>query len=71
MCDDGSLDSTSEKAENSGAIVIKHEKNAGKGTALISIFDYIKKLDFDVAITIDGDGQFLPVRNAKISRTNY
>ncbi len=67
VCDDGSLDSTSEKAENSGAIVIKHEKNAGKGTALISIFDYIKKLDFDVAITIDGDGQFLPEEMQKLA----
>ncbi len=60
VCDDGSSDSTFKKAENSGAIVLKHEKNFGKGKALKSLFDYVKKLDFDVMITIDGDGQFLP-----------
>lgn len=60
VCDDGSTDSTFKKAENSGAIVLKHEKNFGKGKALKSLFDYVKKLDFDVMITIDGDGQFLP-----------
>ncbi len=60
VCNDGSSDNTSKKAENSGAIVIKHEKNLGKGKALKSLFDYVKKLDFDVMITIDGDGQFLP-----------
>ena len=60
VCDDGSSDSTSKRAENSGAIVIRHEKNFGKGTTLKSLFDYVKKLDFDVMITIDGDGQFLP-----------
>ena len=58
--DDGSTDLTSEKAKNSGAIVIRHEKNIGKGKALKSLFDHLKKLDFDVAVTIDGDGQFLP-----------
>jgi glycosyltransferase involved in cell wall biosynthesis len=58
--DDGSTDLTSEKAKNSGAIVIRHEKNIGKGKALRSLFDHLKKLDFDVAVTIDGDGQFLP-----------
>jgi len=69
VCDDGSSDSTSKKAENSGAIVIKHEKNSGKGAALKSLFDYVKKLDFDVVVTIDGDGQFLPEEMEKLSRS--
>jgi len=68
VCDDGSSDSTSEKAENSGAIIIKHEKNSGKGTALKSLFNYVKKFDFDVVITIDGDGQFLPEEIEKLSK---
>jgi len=67
VCDDGSSDSTSKKAENSGAIVIKHEKNLGKGAALKSMFDYLKKLDFDVVVTIDGDGQFLPEEMEKLA----
>jgi len=67
VCDDGSSDSTSKKAENAGATVIKHEKNTGKGTALKSLFNYVKKLDFDVLITIDGDGQFLPEEMEKLA----
>ena len=60
VCDDGSEDHTSEKAEKSGAVVIKHEYNSGKGASLKSLFSHAKNLDFDVLITIDGDGQFLP-----------
>ncbi len=59
VCDDGSFDETSNEAKNAGATVIKHEKNHGKGAALKSLFDYAKKTDFDVLVTIDGDGQFL------------
>jgi glycosyltransferase involved in cell wall biosynthesis len=66
VCDDGSTDSTSIKAKNSGAVVIKHTKNFGKGIALKSLFEYIKKFDFDVAVTIDGDGQFLPEEMEKL-----
>jgi len=68
VCDDGSSDHTSKKAESSGAVVIKHEKNFGKGAALKSLFDYVKKLDFDVVVTIDGDGQFLPEEIEKLSK---
>lgn len=60
VCDDGSLDSTSTKAQNSGATVIIHQKNTGKGAALRTLFEHVKKLDFDLVVTIDGDGQFLP-----------
>lgn len=60
VCDDGSTDQTSEFAKNSGAIVLKHDKNLGKGEALKTLFEYAKKLDADIIVTIDGDGQFLP-----------
>ena len=60
VCDDGSSDSTSEQAKNAGAIVIKNEKNMGKGNAMKSLFKYAKDVDADIVITIDGDGQFLP-----------
>ena len=60
VCDDGSSDSTSECAKNAGAVVIKHDKNMGKGYALKSLFKYAKDVDADVVVTIDGDGQFLP-----------
>ena len=60
VCDDGSQDFTSERAEQSGAVMIKHEKNKGKGAAFKSLFNYAKKINADIMITIDGDGQFLP-----------
>jgi len=59
VCDDGSLDLTVEKAKIAGAIVIKHEKNMGKGHAMKSLFKYAKDIGADVMVTIDGDGQFL------------
>ena len=66
VCDDGSSDQTSREAESAGAFVIKHDKNEGKGKALDSLFDYARKLDVDVMITMDGDGQFLPEEIPKL-----
>ena len=60
VCDDGSTDKTTEVAEKAGATVIVHGNNMGKGAALKSLFNYVRDLDFDVLVTIDGDGQFLP-----------
>jgi len=60
VCDDGSSDKTYEHAIAAGAQVIKHEKNMGKGVAMKSLVDFAKKLDADLMVTIDGDGQFLP-----------
>jgi glycosyltransferase involved in cell wall biosynthesis len=66
VCDDGSFDNTSLKATESGAHVIKHKKNLGKGAALQSLFQYAKDSDTDLMITIDGDGQFLPEEIPKL-----
>ena len=60
VCDDGSSDLTSKNAKSAGAVVIKHEKNMGKGYAMKTLFKYAKDIDADIVITIDGDGQFLP-----------
>ena len=60
VCDDGSQDFTSKRAKQSGAVIIKHEKNKGKGAAFKSLFNYAKKINADIMVTIDGDGQFLP-----------
>ncbi len=59
VCDDGSTDKTYKEAESGGAILLQHKKNLGKGAALKSLFEYAKKNDFEVLVTIDGDGQFL------------
>jgi len=60
VCDDGSTDNTSKIAKNAGAEVVRHEKNLGKGAAMKSLFNYAKKIEADVVITIDGDGQSIP-----------
>lgn len=57
VIDDGSVDCTREEAEKAGALVIKHEKNKGKGAALRTGFAYVKEQDCDAVITLDGDGQ--------------
>jgi len=60
VCDDGSKDMTSEIAERLGAIVIKHERNMGKGEALRNLFKKAMELNADIVITLDGDGQHDP-----------
>jgi glycosyltransferase involved in cell wall biosynthesis len=57
VCDDGSTDSTAEIAESLGAIVIKHPKNLGYGSAIRSIFLKSKEINAEVLVTIDADGQ--------------
>lgn len=66
VCDDGSSDSTSKNVEFTGAVLIKHEKNLGKGAALKSLFKYARENKADVIVTIDGDGQFLPEEIEKL-----
>ena len=57
VCDDGSNDHTAEIAEELGAIVIRHDKNLGYGSAILSIFLKAKEINADILITFDGDGQ--------------
>jgi len=59
VCDDGSTDHTLIKAKQSGAHVIQHKENLGKGAALQSLFQYARDFNADVMVTLDGDGQFL------------
>lgn len=68
VCDDGSNDNTYSEAKSAGAVVLKHDQNAGKGVALKTLFDYSKKNNADVVVTIDGDGQFLPEEIPKIMK---
>ena len=57
VCDDGSTDSTSVIAESLGAIIIKHPKNLGYGSAIRSIFLKAREINADILVTIDADGQ--------------
>ena len=66
VCDDGSTDDTSIEAQKAGAEVITHKKNLGKGAAMRTLFNFAKDKNFDVMITIDGDGQFSPQEVPKL-----
>ena len=60
VIDDGSTDDTAARAESAGAAVIRHGKNRGKGAALHTGFVAAASRGFDVAVTVDGDGQHPP-----------
>jgi len=68
VIDDGSTDKTSELAKKSGAIVIKHTINMGKGEALKTGFNYVLKnmLEVKHVVIIDADMQYLPEEAVKI-----
>lgn len=57
VVDDGSKDDTATIAEHLGAVVLRHEKNLGKGAAVRDCFEYAKRSGADVLVTLDGDGQ--------------
>ena len=60
VVDDGSTDNTGEIATKSGATVLTHQHNQGKGAALRTGFEYALKNRFEIIITLDGDLQHNP-----------
>lgn len=60
VVDDGSADSTGERAREAGAIVVTHEVNRGKGAALQSGFDEALERGADRVLALDADGQHDP-----------
>ncbi len=60
VVDDGSVDRTALKAKAAGAVVLRHEKNIGKGQALRTGFDYICGKDYGGVVIMDADGQHSP-----------
>lgn len=60
VVDDGSTDATADIAKAAGAVVIEHERNTGKGSALNSAFIAARDFNPDVVVMLDADGQHLP-----------
>jgi glycosyltransferase involved in cell wall biosynthesis len=60
VVDDGSTDNTSSVASLANAIVIRHEKNRGKGAAIQSILAEVRKKSPDILILLDADLQHNP-----------
>ncbi len=60
VIDDGSSDDTRRVAAATGATVLRHEVNRGKGAALKTGFAWALEQGFDGVVTLDADGQHLP-----------
>jgi len=60
VVDDGSKDNTARKAKQSGAVVISHILNSGSGGATATGLSYAQQNGFDIAATMDADGQHAP-----------
>jgi glycosyltransferase involved in cell wall biosynthesis len=60
VIDDGSRDRTSQTARATGALVLRHEINRGKGEALKTGFRHVQRLNYHALITLDADLQHDP-----------
>lgn len=61
VIDDGSSDATSYVASETGALVVKHKRNSGKGSAIRTAISVLKNFPAKVVVLIDADGQDNPV----------
>jgi glycosyltransferase involved in cell wall biosynthesis len=66
VVDDGSTDDTARQAQSAGALVVRHERNLGKGMALLTGLRLAAKRGHDIAVTLDGDGQHDPSEIPKL-----
>jgi glycosyltransferase involved in cell wall biosynthesis len=66
VIDDGSRDATAEEARRAGARVVRHRRNRGKGAALRTGLRAAHDAGFEVAVTIDADGQHPPAEAVRL-----
>jgi glycosyltransferase involved in cell wall biosynthesis len=69
VIDDGSTDATSERAEASGARVLRLPFNLGIGGAAQAGFVYAQERGYDYMAQVDGDGQHDPAELEKLTGT--
>lgn len=60
VVDDGSKDNTATLAEQNGAFVIRHILNSKTGSATATGLSYAQQAGFEMAVTLDADGQHSP-----------
>lgn len=60
VVDDGSKDDTASVANKAGAKIIRHILNVGSGGATSTGLSYANLNNFDIAVTLDADGQHSP-----------
>ena len=73
VVNDGSKDTTGEKAHAAGAIVIDHILNSGAGRATATGLSYAEQCGYSIAATMDADGQHRPedvIKGIKLLKKN-
>jgi glycosyltransferase involved in cell wall biosynthesis len=66
VIDDGSTDATAARARESGAEVIVHPQNCGKGEAIkTGLRHWLTKPEIEFIVLLDADGQHLPAEIAR------
>lgn len=60
VVDDGSTDGSGERAEEAGAVVLRHHVNLGKGAALQTGFAFAEQRGARAVLTLDADSQHDP-----------
>ena len=68
IVDDGSSDDCQSQLDGLKVHLLRHEQNQGKATALQSGFDQAIKLNAEMVITLDGDGQHNPAEIPQLIR---
>lgn len=66
VVDDGSKDTTYEKAKETGVLALRHRLNRGKGAATKTGIEAAKLKNADIIVTMDGDGQHSPADIEKL-----
>src|SRR5947208_1557885 len=68
VVDDGSKDGTADVAGRSGAFVVRHLTNLGVGAATVTGLRAAQKLNANVIVTMDSDGQHNPEEISSLVR---
>ena len=68
VIDDGSTDSTADRARDAGAEVVSHDANLGLGRAFREAARQALTRGADILVNIDGDGQFDPADISRLVR---
>lgn len=66
VVNDGSTDQTAREVKKTRATLISHPVNRGLGAALGTGFEFARRQNYDLLVTIDGDGQHDPREIPKI-----
>ncbi len=66
VIDDGSADATGEVARQAGAEILRHAHNRGKGAAIATALEYLRRSDAEYGVLLDADGQHDPAEIGKL-----